>query len=270
MCDDHLHDDHRLDDASDHRSAAGQARTGLSRRGFFGAAGAVGASAAFLGGLALPAGTTPARAADQPTAAGAAPNAISPEEALQRLMDGNARYVANKAENCDYSHGRDVRAGVQYPIVGLVSCSDSRLAPEIAFDQGPGEVFVVRVAGNFVNEDGLASLEYGVAVLGMPLIMVLGHSGCGAVDATIKAVNDGTQFPGHLPRLVDAIRPAVEIAKKASPENLLAAATVENVRYNMQRLTAATPIVAEAAAAGKVKIVGGIYDIATGVVTLVT
>jgi len=83
-------------------------------------------------------------------------------------------------------------------------------------------------------------------------------------------VNDGTQFPGHLPRLVDAIRPAVEMAKKSAPENLLAAATVENVRYNMQRLTEATPIVAEAVAAGKVKIVGGVYDIATGVVTLVT
>ena len=98
-----------------------------------------------------------------------------------------------------------------------MSCADSRLAPELAFDQGPGELFVVRVAGNFVNEDGLASLEYGAMVLGVPLIMVLGHSSCGAVDATIKVVKDGSTLPGHLPSLINAIRPAVVAAQAKIP-----------------------------------------------------
>jgi carbonic anhydrase len=117
-----------------------------------------------------------------------APNAITPAEALTRLMDGNARYVANAPSNKDYSAGRANRAEAQYPIAAIVGCADSRVAPELAFDQGPGDIFVVRVAGNFVNEDGLASLEYGVKVLHVPLIIVLGHTHCGAVSATVENV----------------------------------------------------------------------------------
>ena len=198
-----------------------------------------------------------------------APNAIAPDEALQRLMGGNARYAQNISTNKDFSAGRAARATAQYPIAGLLSCSDSRVAPELAFDQGPGELFVVRVAGNFVNDDGLASLEYGVAVLGMPLIMVLGHSACGAVSAAIKVMQEGTTLPGHLPELVAAIKPAVEIAIAQKPADLLAASIVENVRHNVAVLQGATPILAEAVQSGKVKVVGGVYDIATGQVALV-
>ncbi|MDJ1156653.1 carbonic anhydrase [Chelatococcus sp. SYSU_G07232] len=228
----------------------------LSRRGFL----AAGAATAFLGGLALPASAQ--------EAAPAAPNAISPDEALKILMDGNARYAANTARNKDFSAGRAARAGAQYPIAGLVSCADSRVAPELTFDQGPGELFVVRLAGNFVNEDGLASLEYGVKFLGMPLIMVLGHSNCGAVAATIKVLKDKTQLPGHLPLLANAIRPAVEIAQKVKAENPLEEAIAENVRYNVRRLQEAKPIVAEFVRSGRVKVVGGVYDLATGKVSL--
>ncbi len=103
----------------------------------------------------------------------------------------------------------------------MLGCANSRVAPELAFDQGPGEVFVVRLAGNFVNDDGLASLEYGVRFLGVPLIMVLGHSNCGAVDATIKVLKDNARLPGHLPELVRSIEPAVEAARKANASNLL-------------------------------------------------
>ena len=149
-------------------------------------------------------------------------NAISPDEALKRIMAGNARYAANTARNKDFSAGRAARAVGQHPIAAILSCANSRLSPELAFDQGPGELFVVRLAGNFVNDDGLASIEYGLKFLGIPLVVVLGHSNCGAVDATIKVVKDGAELPGHLPDLVNSIRPAVEAAIPRKPRIFLA------------------------------------------------
>ncbi|MGA7489984.1 MAG: carbonic anhydrase, partial [Xanthobacteraceae bacterium] len=184
--------------------------------------------------------------------------------ALKRLMDGNARYATNTPITKDYAAGRAARAAKQYPFAAVLSCADSRVAPELAFDQGPGQLFVVRVAGNFVDDEGLASLEYGVKFLGVPLIMVLGHTNCGAVDATIKVVNDNAKLPGHLPGLVRALKPAVEAAKKAKPANLLDAAIAENVRLNVGRLNKAKPIVSAFVADGKVKVVGAVYDLATG------
>jgi carbonic anhydrase len=198
-----------------------------------------------------------------------APNAISPDEALRRLQEGNARYAGNTSTNKDFSAGRVARAGAQYPFASIVSCADSRLAPELAFDQGLGDLFVVRVAGNFVNEDGLASLEYGAVVLGVPLIMVLGHTNCGAIGATIKAVKDGTTLPGHLPSLINAIRPAVVAAQAKPATDLLIEATAENVRLNVKYLQAAKPLLSDLVAAGKLKIVGAVYDIATGKITAV-
>src|SRR5512138_2942243 len=124
------------------------------------------------------------------------PNAISGAAALQRLIDGNARYAANDPNERDFSSGRAARAAAQYPIAAILSCADSRVAPELVFDQGPGDLFVVRVAGNVVNTDLLASLEYGVEFLGIPLIMVLGHSGCGAVDAAIEVLKKDAKLPG--------------------------------------------------------------------------
>jgi carbonic anhydrase len=218
----------------------------------------------------LTAGLVTAAAAALPSlpawaqSAAPAPNAISPDEALARLQQGNARYAGNASTSRDYSVGRVARAQAQYPFAGIVSCADSRLAPELAFDQGPGELFVVRVAGNFVNEDGLASLEYGAIVLGVPLIMVLGHSNCGAVNATIKVVKDGSTLPGHLPSLINAIRPAVVAAQAKNPADLLAEATAENVRLNVTSLLSAKPILSDLVAGGKLKVVGAVYDIATG------
>jgi carbonic anhydrase len=196
------------------------------------------------------------------------PNAIAPDAALDRLMKGNARYAANAPEQRDFSAGRAARATVQYPIAAILSCADSRVGPELLFDQGPGEIFVVRLAGNFVNEDGLASLEYAVKVLGVPFVMVLGHSNCGAVDAAIKVVQQGITLPGHLPGLIEAIKPAVIAAEAKKPADLLAAATEENVRLNVQRLHDDKPIVSEALAAKTVGVAGGVYDLATGKVTL--
>lgn len=197
-----------------------------------------------------------------------APNAISPAEALKRLVEGNVRYAANQPMNKDFSAGRAARAQSQYPFAAIVSCADSRVAPELVFDQGPGELFIVRVAGNFVNDDGLASLEYGVKFLGIPLIVVLGHTNCGAVDAAIKVMQENASLPGHLPELVNAIKPAVETAQKAGSDNLLDRAINENVRHNVSLLGKAEPIVSRFVSEGKVQVAGGVYDLATGKVAL--
>lgn len=191
---------------------------------------------------------------------------VSPDEALQRLIDGNARYVANAAINTDHSVGRVERAAGQQPFAAVVCCSDSRVAPELLFDQGPGSLFVVRVAGNFINEDGLASLEFGAAVLGLKLIVVLGHSSCGAVRATISSIQDKVLPPGHLPSLVNAIRPAVYDAMKSDPADLMAAATSQNAINNAEYATSAGPILSQRNVEGKLKSVAGIYEISTGTV----
>ena len=207
--------------------------------------------------------------ADQPVSMTPPPNAIPPAEALDRLMQGNARYAAGENECKDYTVGRAERAGAQYPIVSVLSCSDSRVSPELIFDQVPGYVFVVRVAGNFVNPDGLASFEYAVKILGVPLLMVLGHTNCGAVSAAVKVVTERTELPGHLPEMIKSIEPAVIAAHGRHPSDLVATTIEENVRLNVKRLIDDTPILADALAAKKIAISGGIYDIATGKVGLI-
>ena len=196
------------------------------------------------------------------------PAPVSPEAALQRLIDGNARYIDNAAINTDHSVTRAARAQGQQPFAAIVTCSDSRVAPELIFDQGPGELFVIRAAGNFISEEGLATLEYGVAVLGIKTIMVLGHSACGAVEATIASINDRELPPGHLPSLVNAIRPAVYEVMDSAPDDLLAASTAQNAMRNAELAKTEGPILSEAYAAGKLSAVAGVYEIATGRVTI--
>ena len=223
-------------------------------------------AATFLAASALPFSNS---RADQPVSSKPAPNAIPPAEALDRLMQGNVRYATNDPLEKDFTAGRAARVEAQYPIAAILSCSDSRVAPELAFDQGPGDIFVVRVAGNFVNPDGLASLEYAVNFLGVPLLMVLGHSNCGAVGAAIKVVMERAELPGHLPELVKAIEPAVIAAHGRHPGDLVAVAIEENVRLNVKRLIDDAPILSDALAAKKIGIAGGIYDLATGKVRLI-
>ena len=206
-----------------------------------------------------------------PPMPGAAPpqNAIAPADALKRIMDGNARYVANTPNERDFSVGRSARAQGQYPVAAILSCADSRVGPELVFDQAPGDLFVVRVAGNVVNTDLLASIEYGVQFLGVPLIVVLGHSSCGAIDAAIKVVKMKATLPGHLPELITALKPSVTIAQKAKSGDLLENATKENVQRQVARLRASPPIVQKLYTGKKIDIVGGVYDIGSGKVTLV-
>ena len=204
--------------------------------------------------------------AANPPKPGAAPppNAIAPADAMKRLLEGNARYVANAPNERDFSAGRAARAQAQYPFAAILSCADSRVAPELAFDEGPGELFVVRVAGNFINPDLLASLEYGVQFLGVPFIFVLGHSKCGAVDAAIKVLKTNAVLPGHLPDLVTAIKPSVIIAEKTKTGDLLDNAIAENVRRQVAILKAAKPVISKFYAQKKIEIAGGVYDLETG------
>src|SRR5690348_3329656 len=135
-------------------------------------------------------------------------NVLSPDAAFDRLMKGNGRYVGGLAARHDFKHEREPLSKGQNPYAAILSCADSRIAPELAFDSARGDLFVCRVAGNFANDDIVASLEYAVAVLKTPLIMVLGHSACGAVASTIESLRDNTTLPGHLPSLVANLTPA--------------------------------------------------------------
>jgi carbonic anhydrase len=195
-------------------------------------------------------------------------NVLSPDAALERLLKGNQRYIDGVAKRHDFKHEREALAGGQNPYASILSCADSRIAPEYAFDSGRGDLFVCRVAGNFANTESIASLEYGVAILKSPLILVLGHDSCGAVDATIKSLKDGTTLPGHLPSLVDAIAPAVK-AVLQEPGNLLANATRRNVLDNVAKLKSATPILSAAVEQKKLKVVGGIYRLRDGTVDMI-
>jgi len=156
----------------------------------------------------------------------------------------------------------------QNPFAGILGCADSRVGPEYAFDAGRGDLFVCRVAGNFADINSIASFEYAVAVLGTPLILVLGHTKCGAVDAAVKAVKDGKAFSGHIPSLVEAIAPAVKIAQD-QPGDLLENAIKQNVLLNVAKLKTTTPILSEAVEGGKLKVAGGLYSLETGRVTLI-
>lgn len=190
-------------------------------------------------------------------------NAIGPDAALARLIKGNKRYIGGAMKSHDFIAERPALAMGQNPYAGILSCADSRVAPEYAFDTGRGDVFICRVAGNFANDESIASFEYGVAVLGLPLIVILGHGSCGAVSSTIKAVKDGASFPGHIPALINALKPAVKASLK-EPGDLLANSTRENVRLNVEKLKSAGPILSKAVDEGRLKVVGGVYDLHTG------
>ncbi|HUI11894.1 MAG TPA: carbonic anhydrase [Xanthobacteraceae bacterium] len=190
-------------------------------------------------------------------------NVISPDAALHRLMEGNARYVRGETRRHDFHHEREALSKGQNPFAAVLSCADSRIAPEYCFDTARGDLFVCRVAGNFASDEMVASLEYAVQVLNTPLILVLGHEACGAVDATIKSVKDGTTLPGHLPSLVDAIRPAVE-AVQNKPGDELANAIRENVKLNVDKLKTTGPILKSFVDDNKIRVVGGVYELRTG------
>jgi carbonic anhydrase len=190
-------------------------------------------------------------------------NALSPDASLARLLKGNNRYVEGVALRHDFKHEREALAGGQNPYAAILSCADSRIAPEYAFDSGRGDLFVCRVAGNFATNEVIASMEYAVAVLGVPLILVLGHESCGAVDAAIKSLKDNKALPGHMPSLVDGIAPAVKAVSQQAGD-VLGKAIRQNVIDNVGKLNSATPILGAAVEQRKLKVVGGVYGLSDG------
>lgn len=182
---------------------------------------------------------------------------LSPTAALEELIRGNARFVAGKplAPHRDFARIREI-APKQAPFAAILGCADSRVPLEILFDQGFGDIFPVRVAGNIVSPEVVASLEYGAAVLGASVLMVLGHTSCGAVAATIK----GEAEPGQITSLYQHIAPAVEFAKGD-----MNVAVEENVRIQA-RLLARSPLLTELRDHSKLLITGAVYDLSTGAV----
>ncbi|MFK0380323.1 carbonic anhydrase [Pandoraea sp. NPDC090278] len=194
-------------------------------------------------------------------------NKLSPDDAVRHMMDGNGRYVSGGTRRHDFASEREALNHGQNPYAAVLSCSDSRIAPEYAFDSTRGDLFVVRVAGNLVNDDVMGSLEYAVAVLNVPVIFVLGHDKCGAVDAAINVSTKGTTYPGKIQSLTTKILPAVNKVK-GKAVNLLDAAIAQNVRDSMVNLREQSAIIQEAEKSGRLRIVGGVYRLRTGAVEL--
>lgn len=193
---------------------------------------------------------------------------MSAQAALKNLMDGNARFASDKPITGRplMERVRELAKG-QAPFATVLGCSDSRVPVETVFDHEPGDIFVVRLAGNFVNDAGLASIEYAVGVLKSPLVMVLGHTSCGAVKAAMDYTENGKPLPGHLQTLVTAIEPAAKATRHGSGD-WWHNAVVENVRLNVEHLRTAHPILEEAVAKGEVQVVGAVYDLNSGKVAL--
>jgi len=234
----------------------------LSRRQFVRSAGAAAAALAVSGRAELRA-ETPASRPALPLAADAA---------LRDLLEGNERFVAGRLMHPRRSPADFAAvAAVQRPDAIVVGCADARVSPEVLFDQGVGDLFVVRVAGNVVHGAGpivKGSIEYGVAELGAPLIMVLGHSNCGAVKAAVKHIDAHDLPPGAIGELVRLIEPVVARVRN-DPGNLLENAIVANVSTGVERLKSLDPVIAPAVKAGKLAIVGATYDLNTGRVRIV-
>ena len=216
---------------------------------------------------------------------------VSPAEAISRLKEGNGRFTAGNPqhphESVDernyiaansYENAGTMSLGMtseqaakrraelaksQHPFAIILSCSDSRVPPEIVFDEGLGDLFIVRVAGNLLNDEGLGSIEYGVDILGARLIVVLGHGSCGAVDAAMKTIAAKGKAPGHIQSLVTAIKPVVDSTPKGDLDTMIKA----NVKHVADALRSSTPILKARVESGDVQVMGGYYTLDTGAVT---
>jgi carbonic anhydrase len=229
---------------------------GIGRRDFmkFSAAGAI---ALGVGGV------PPAARAEE-----GAPTALSPQEALAALKAGNERFVSHP-ELCtvDLAQSRSDVAGHQAPWATIVACADSRVPPELIFGgHGVGELFIARDAGNLVDVGTLGTIEYGAAVLGSPLVVVLAHTACGAVKAACDIVTKNATYPGVIGRMIEPIVPAA-LAVRNEPGDFADNSAKESAKRTAANLPTVSKIVSDLVDSGKVKIVPAIYDLQTGVVT---
>jgi carbonic anhydrase len=195
---------------------------------------------------------------------------ITPDQAVQLLRDGNKRFVENTKINRNLMEQVNQTSDGQYPFATILSCIDSRVSAELVFDQGIGDVFSIRIAGNIVNKDILGSMEFASKVAGTKAIVVLGHTNCGAV----KGACDGVEL-GNLTHLLDKITPAMDLIDDPKEKSLRNSKNIDfvdavanaNVDRTVEMIRKNSPILAEMEQAGAIKIVSGMYDIQTGVVT---
>ena len=235
----------------------------LSRRRFLGGVGGV-AGAAALGGVGA------AGALARP-GGGKAPHPKTPAEALKLLQAGNKRYRQEKLQLRDYSPVGEKRASEQKPFAAIITCADSRISPELVFDVERGNIFVSRIAGNSIDNGTLGSTEYAVGVLGVKIVMILGHSDCGAIKAAIGVVTEGKTYPaskyGAIGDFVKLLTPTVK--SLPADERTLTRCVPANAIAQAQNLARRGPIIAPAVAAGKIQVVAGVYNLANGAVSIV-
>ncbi len=195
-----------------------------------------------------------------------APPSLTPDQALEALKRGNREFLAGRVPRQDPDGRRRLEiARAQYPIAVLVSCSDSRVPPELLFGRGLGELFIIRNAGNTIDTVAMGSLEYAVAELNVPLVVIMGHERCGAVSAAVSVVQDGTTFPGSIGNMVEPIIPAVLDARRNNPADLLDASVRANVRRTVARLRGfSEPMVLDRLKQRKLRVVGARYDLDDG------
>lgn len=229
-----------------------------TRRQLIGGAGAVGA-AALMGGCSR------LSAATQGVAPAPPGRDLTPDQALQLLIDGNERFLSGAAvSELSSAQRRLALAQSQEPFAAYVTCSDSRVPPEVLFGRGLGELFIIRNAGNTVDTVALGSIEYAVAVLGVPLIVVMGHERCGAVAAATQVVTENATFPGAIGPMIQPIIPSV-LKVREQAGDLVDNAIRQNVRDVATRLRTQTdPLMQEPLRAGRLKVVGAYYDLDTG------
>ena len=236
---------------------------GLSRRTLFGATAGVAAAAALATGAA-PAVATPGRRTTDPKA-----TPLTAEQAWRKLVAGNNRFVAGHQQHPHESlEWRESLVNGQHPFAVILGCADSRVSPELVFDEGLGDLFVIRSAGEVLDTAVIGSIEYAVEHLSVPLVVVLGHESCGAVGATIDVVQNGAEVSGDISTLVRSVEPAVR-ATPANPDTaaFLAACVAEQARRAAQYLQERSNIVSDAVAHHGVKVVSATYELDTGKVT---
>ena len=236
----------------------------IGRRNLLKLAGAsgVGLAAASAGGFLWGAQEA---VAPQSAQAQGRPPAIDADTALKRLLDGNKRFVEDKRQNLQAKLRLQETAAAQFPFASILGCADSRFPAEIVLDQGLGDLFVVRVAGNVASQTAIGSLEFSTAVLGTQLILVIGHERCGAIAAAVE----GNPLPGRIGGVVEEIKPAVRRVRNR-PGDAVDNAVIANIQYQVEKLKETSTILSNLLREGKLKIVGGRYDLDSGELLIVT
>ncbi len=193
---------------------------------------------------------------------------LTPEHALEILKEGNERFVNNIKAHRDLLEQVNVTSSGQFPFAAILSCIDSRTSAELIFDQGLGDIFSIRIAGNILNEDILGSMEFACKIAGSKLIVVLGHTKCGAIE---YACNDIVL--GNITNLLNKIKPAIQLETETKAERngnnrvFMNNVTTNNVHLTVKKIKEQSPLLAELEASGEIKIIGGLYDLDTGLVT---